>query len=179
MKQNEILSAKLELLIKAQQESKTEYQEKYASENVKADSRSNDWFNRWWDDMGKNFNKEIEETKRAIVKEQNREVEVGDGVTICLYSDRHAGTVIKRTPKTITVQRDKATLDPGFKPEFIPGGFCAHCTNSNEQKWTYVRDEKGAITVCRWSEKNGRFQFLEDGSGVIINGRHEYYDYNF
>lgn len=47
-------------------------------------------------------------------------VKVGDGVTINLWSDRHAATVIKVTAKTVTVRRDKATLNPDFKPEFIP-----------------------------------------------------------
>ena len=47
-------------------------------------------------------------------------VQVGDGVTICYWSDRHAATVIKKTPLSLTVRRDKATLDPSFKPEWIP-----------------------------------------------------------
>lgn len=69
-------------------------------------------------------------------------VKVGDGVTINLWSDRHAATVIKVTAKTVTVRRDKATLNPDFKPEFIPGGFAAHCTNQSEQSYTYEPDEK-------------------------------------
>ena len=56
-------------------------------------------------------------------------IQVGDGVTVNLWSDRYAATVIKVTKSTATVRRDKATLNPDFKPEWIPGGFAAHCTN--------------------------------------------------
>ena len=50
-------------------------------------------------------------------------IQVGDGVTVNLWSDRYAATVIKVTKSSVTVRRDKATLNPDFKPEWIPGGF--------------------------------------------------------
>lgn len=117
--------------------------------------------------------------KELIGRIERYNVQVGDGVTICLYSDKMAGTVIKRTAKTITVQRDKAIMDPNFKPQFVEGGFAGHCTNQDEQTYTYERDENGAITTYRWSDKYGRFCGGGDQSIRIINGRHEYYDYNF
>lgn len=121
----------------------------------------------------------IRELKKLIVIEERRELDVGDGCTLHLWSDSHACTVIKRTAKTITIQEDKATLDPNFKPEWIDGGFAGHCTNQNEQSYTYERDPNGTIHVCRWSEKHGCFQTGDDGSIKITVGRHEFYDYNF
>ena len=112
-------------------------------------------------------------------RELNRELKVGDGVTMHLWSDAHACTVIARTAKTLTIQRDKATRSPAFKPEWIPGGFSAICTNSEDQEWSYERDPHGAITRCRWSEKRGCWQTGSDGSIRIGRGRHEHYDYNF
>ena len=106
-------------------------------------------------------------------------VEVGDGVTIHLYSDAHAGTVIKKTKTTITVQQDKATIDPNFKPEFVAGGFAGHCTNQNEQTYTYERDLNGTVTTYRWSKKYNRYQGGGDGSVTVTKGRREFYDYNF
>lgn len=106
-------------------------------------------------------------------------VEVGDGVTIHLYSDAHAGTVIKKTKTTITVQQDKATIDPNFKPEFVTGGFAGHCTNQNEQTYTYERDPNGTVTTYRWSKKYNRYQGGGDGSVTVTKGRREFYDYNF
>ena len=104
-------------------------------------------------------------------------VKVGDGVTINLWSDRHAATVIKVTAKTVTVCRDKATLNPDFKPEFTPGGFAAHCTNQSEQSYTYEPDEKGEVRTFHWSDKFQRYG--QPGNLTLSKGRHEFYDYNF
>ena len=102
---------------------------------------------------------------------------VGDGATICLWSDRHAGTIIKVTKSTITVQRDKATLDPNWKPEWVAGGFAGHCTNQDDQTYTYERDLKGEVETFRWSTKYN--QYGQPGNLRAIKGRHEFYDYNF
>ena len=105
------------------------------------------------------------------------DINVGDGVTVTYWTDANAYTVIKRTAKTLTLQRDKAILDKNFKPDFIPGGFCAHCTNQNEQSYEYEKDENGEIVTAYWSEaKRG---FYVDKSLRLIKGRHEFYDYNF
>lgn len=102
---------------------------------------------------------------------------VGDGATINLWSDSHACTIIKVTKATITVQYDKATIDPNFKPEFIVGGFAGHCTNQNEQTYTYERNENGAIETLRWSNKYNSYG--TPNNPRLSKGRHEFYDYNF
>ena len=102
---------------------------------------------------------------------------VGDGATVNLYTDRHAGTIVKVTKSTITIRRDKATRSPDFKPEWIVGGFAAHCTNQDEQEWTYEPDENGALTTLHWSKKYNRYG--QPGDLTASNGRHEFYDYNF
>jgi len=102
---------------------------------------------------------------------------VGDGATVNLWSDRHAGTIIKVTKRTIVIRRDKAILDPNFKPNYIPGGFSVHCTNSHDQKWSYEPDEDGDLTTLYWSEKYR--QYGRPGNLTASKGRHEYYDYNF
>ena len=117
--------------------------------------------------------------KTVAFEEVGTVLEVGDGVTMHLWSDAHACTIISRTDKTLTIQRDKAIRDPSFKPQWVPGGFSAICTNSEEQSWTYERDPAGEIIRCRWSEKNGCWQSGSDGSIRISRGRHEHYDYNF
>lgn len=102
---------------------------------------------------------------------------VGDGATVNLYSDRYAGTIIKVTKSTITIRRDKATLSPDFKPEWIPGGFAAHCTNQDEQEYTYEPNEKGETYTLHWSKKYNRYG--QPGDLTASKGRHEFYDYNF
>lgn len=104
-------------------------------------------------------------------------IRVGDGVTVNLWSDRYAATVTKVTKSTVTVRRDKATLDPDFKPEWIPGGFAAHCTNQEEQRYTYMPDENGQLYTFRWSNKYQRYG--QPGNLTLSKGRHEFYDYNF
>lgn len=104
-------------------------------------------------------------------------IKVGDGVTVNLWSDRHAATVIKVTPCTVTVQYDKATLSPDFKPEWIPGGFAGHCVNQDEQTYTYERNPNGRIEKYHWSNKYGSYG--TPGNLSLSKGRHEFYDYNF
>ena len=102
---------------------------------------------------------------------------VGDGATVVLYTDRYAGTIIKVTPQTITVQRDTAKLVPEFKPDWIPGGFSCICTNNEDQDYTYERDEQGEVYTFRWSEKHQSYG--RPGHLRAIKGRREFYDYNF
>lgn len=115
---------------------------------------------------------------------------IGDGVSVSLWSDIDAYTIIKKTATTITLQEDKATLDPNWKPEFIPGGFGGHCTNQSDQTYTYERNPKGAIvkiTLRRWADDNGdeRRKWKKAGvrtfeaGGNAYAGRRKFHDYNF
>lgn len=120
--------------------------------------------------------------KRNLEKELNgaiaNNVQVGDGITLRVYSDCHAFTIIARTEKTLTIQQDKATLKNNWKPEFVHGGFTAHCTNQNEQEYDYEKNEKGQILKIRWSDKKSCWNAPRGYAGISL-GRHEFYDYNF
>lgn len=122
--------------------------------------------------------KEIRQVEKELSQLRLKNIEVGDGITINLYSDSNAYTVIKRTKSTITIQRDKVVLKPEFKPEFIEGGFSHICTNQNDQDYDYERDEDGRILTLRWSDKYNTWSTGNHGSSVSL-GRHEFYDYNF
>lgn len=175
MKKSEILEAQLAELEKKEKAATDEF-------HVSHKATDADWdeaFRKFWVGTLRPIHSEIDDAKAKIYTEKNREIEVGDGVTYCLYSDKYACTVIKRTAKTLTIQRDRAIRDPNFKPEYIPGGFAAHCTNNEDQSYTYERNPNGEIFICHWSEKRGRFQCGEDGSVRIIRGRHEFYDFNY
>lgn len=89
--------------------------------------------------------------------------EVGMGATICGWSDRHAGTIIKVTPKTVTVQQDIATrVDKNGMSE--------------SQQYTYKPNPDGATTTYRLT-KHGFYRFK--GTGVVIGLRDEFYDFSF
>ncbi len=175
MKRSEEFALELENL-KAEHKA---FRDKKRSESEYAHDPNMRWWKEYYDAGGREYTEREEELEFQIRREQNREIEVGDGATLCLYSDRYACTVIKKTKCTLTLQRDKAIRDPNFKPEWIAGGFAGHCTNQDQQTYTYERNEKGELYVCHWSEKEGRYRHGSDGSMKVIRGRHEFYDFNF
>lgn len=101
------------------------------------------------------------------------DIKIGDGITEVLYTDRHAYTVIKVTPKGFRSQRDIATRLTA--PEIIPGGFSGVCVNASEIAYNYEPNPTGQIITCRL-HKDGKYYH---GARPIVLGRHEYYDYNF
>lgn len=109
----------------------------------------------------------IDEIMRPFRIRLHQELRVGDGVTVNLYSDSHAGTIIRRTRSSLWVQRDNAIR--------VDKNGMSDC-----QEYRYERDLDGSIFHCRWSEKRGCFMFggFKDGKPISV-GRHEYYDYSF
>ncbi len=103
--------------------------------------------------------------------------QVGEGATVHLWSDAHAYTIIRRTEKSLTLRRCKATLKKEFKPIFIPGGFAGTVINQYEQDYTYEEDENGEIVQAHWSQK--KHGFYVKRCMYVTPGRREFYDYNF
>ncbi len=95
----------------------------------------------------------------------SRQVEpkVGMGATILQWTDRQAVTIIEVTPKTITVQYDKATR-----------------TDSNGQSecqsYDYATDPDGSVSVFRMTKKGWR---NDSGNGLSIGHRDKYRDPSF
>ena len=91
---------------------------------------------------------------------------VGDGVTICHWSDRTACTVVSvsKTGKTVVIQEDKAVRTD-------KNGM------SEAQDYDYFPDGKGALHNVRKNKKN---QWRVSGSRLtVIPGRDQYYDFSF
>lgn len=95
-----------------------------------------------------------------------RQPQVGDGATICGWTDRHAATIVKVTPTQIHVQQDfaKRVLQPG-----------EHAM-SESQTYEYTPNPNASIIVFR---KTKRGYHSSQGTGLIVGNRDEYYDYNF
>ena len=115
---------------------------------------------------------------------------VGDGITVSLWTDSYAFTILRVTPTSITAREDRATLDPAFKADIIPGGFAGHCVNQHEQTYSYEPDAAGpvaTITLRRWRDENGaeRRAWKRSGcktrerGGDVSPGRAKFHDYNF
>ena len=97
--------------------------------------------------------------------------EVGGGVTICLWTDRHAGTVRKVSPdgKKLWFTMDEATVVPQ------KGGYSNTYTYRTR---TEVPEERWSLATLRkdgkWHEGNGL-----KGRVVCVGFREEYYDHGF
>lgn len=103
---------------------------------------------------------------------------VGMQATVRGYSDSHPYEVVavSASGKQITLRKMAAEQDPSFKPEFVRGGFSAHCTNQSQQKWFLTSDPEGE-TVKANLRKDGRFH---SNYGSVSLGRAVcFYDYNF
>jgi hypothetical protein len=108
----------------------------------------------------------------------SREFAVGDGATRLGYSDAYAYTVIARTAKTLTLQRDVANLLNGYNSgepdalQFAPGGFCGHTYGA--QRYAYQQDPNGEKLIARLTKRG----WMVNGQRIVA-GRAEHYDFNF
>jgi hypothetical protein len=115
---------------------------------------------------------------------------VGDGVSVSVWSDVEAYTIIKKTPKTIVLRSDNAVLVNREELVFHAGGFAAHCENQRDQRYTYEPDPEGIeikITLRRWTDEDGNERrkwkkannrTFETG-GNAYAGRRKFHDFNF
>lgn len=104
-------------------------------------------------------------------------VNVGDGVTVVIYTDMEAYTIVAKTAKSIKIQKDDAKLD-NWKPEIIPGGFAGHCVNQDSQKYTYTQNKENSTMVI-YADKDGNYKQKGYRRPNVYLGRKKYYDYNF
>ena len=72
------------------------------------------------------------------------------------YSDVEPFEVVDvRTENKVVIRAMKAERAEGWKPEFVSGGFSAHCTNNDDQRnsWSISPDEDDA-----WLQSVGQKQ---------------------
>lgn len=121
-------------------------------EFAKAEKNSDDCFVFIDDDLVDRYNEYFRDN-----------AQIGDGATLNLWTDRHAYTIIARTPQTLTLQRciAKRTDNNGM---------------SECQDYKYEDNPNGGIIKAHWSKKDKVFKH----SGMTVTyGRHEYWDYSF
>lgn len=94
------------------------------------------------------------------------------------YTDIYPYEVIRViSDKTIEIREMKSELDPSWKPEMIPGGFAAHCTNNRDQVYTYSSNDQ-VKTIRMRKHKDGRW-YSAFGRHVLSDTPKRFYDYNF
>lgn len=96
-----------------------------------------------------------------------RAPEVGDGMTVCFWTDRRACTVIAVTPSgaTVTLQEDHAirTDENGM---------------SDAQSYRYEPNPDGVTRVARRG-RDGRYSIGGRRGSAVVPGRRHYHDYSF
>lgn len=89
---------------------------------------------------------------------------VGMGATILCWTDRHACTIVKVTPRTIHVKRDiSRRLDDNGMSEI--------------QRYAYESDPLASTEIFRLT-KNG-WRKSGGGPSLMVGTRREYHDYSF
>ena len=96
----------------------------------------------------------------------------------CMYSDVDPYEVVRViSDKTIEIRAMKAERDDSVKLDFHVGGFSAHCSNQNQQKWIITSDETAPVKRIRlgkhgWKDAHGGRYNLSDKP-------RKFHDYNF
>jgi len=92
---------------------------------------------------------------------------VGDGVTICYYTDRHAGTVVAVGARgtTMEIQHDTATRTDVR-------------AMSDAQTYHYARNLQGTQETARFTTDGWRIGGRR-GLKVLVGVRDAHYDYSF
>ena len=126
-------------------------------------------------------------------------VAIGAQMTLCGYSDRVSYTVIGASRTTLTLQQNSRKLLNGFDSDELdklvctPGGFAGH--TEGEQRYEVTANPNGAIIKAHlkrkprkvWTEgaaADGGYAYVlvpdfRSGSSNLIEGQHDFYDYNF
>lgn len=164
----EWMKRNIEELAKARAEWKRlgEIRDSYEAEaNEKSKTLTEAEYAKWWANEGFKKEDEVDEQMTELFDRlatlKLKCVKVGDGITLRTHTDQEAYTIIKRTEKTITIQRDKATIISGKGSNLA-------------QEWIYERNPNGRILTLRWSDTWDNWR-----DEKTILGRDEFYDYEF
>lgn len=147
-----------------------------------------------------NIPRKLTEAMRVHIAERTAEInadakaisdlDIGDGVSVSSYTDITAYTIVKKTATTITLRADKSTLINREELQFHTGGFMAHCSNQEAQRYSYEQDADGMvikISLRKWLDEEGnvrrkwkqaKTRTFEMG-GNAYAGRRAYRDFNF
>lgn len=104
------------------------------------------------------------------------EPEVGQVVTVYLYSDQHVYDVvaISKSTKVLTLRvRTPILVKP---PVMIPGGFAGVVVERAE--WKTESNENGATVRVNWSDKDQCYK-MYGRNRVVLNRDSYFYDYEF
>lgn len=95
------------------------------------------------------------------------------------YSDIHPYEVVRRvSDKTIEIREMSARRDEAWKPEFVAGGFSAHCTNQDRQQWIITSNPAAPVIRIR-KQKDGQWKDASGARFGLTADPVKFYDFNF
>jgi hypothetical protein len=108
---------------------------------------------------------------------KSQEPQIGMGVTICMWSDRHAGTIVNINGDMLIVCRDDVTrVDTNGMSE---SQSYEYKTNPSNSKSYWKKDKRGNWCEYHFNYETKRFNKNKSSSHLAIGHREEYYDYSF
>lgn len=107
----------------------------------------------------------------------NPQPEVGMGVTICMWSDRHAGTIVAIEKDILVVADDDVKrIDSNGISESQE---YKYTTNPNNRKTYWKKDKSGKYCEYYMNRDTNRYNKCGTGCHLGIGYRQEYYDFSF
>jgi hypothetical protein len=95
------------------------------------------------------------------------------------YSDVNPFEVVKViSDKTIEIREMDTERDESVKMEFAVGGFSAHCTNIQEQKW-FIKSNETYSTIRIRLSKSGVWKCKHGRKFILGDKPLKFYDWNF
>jgi hypothetical protein len=95
------------------------------------------------------------------------------------YSDTSPYEIVRRvSERCIEIRPMDAVRDPAFTPEFVVGGFSAHCWNQHDQRWIISSNPEARVIRIRL-HKDGCWRCKHGARYVLAVKPVKYYDYNF
>ena len=127
---------------------------------------------------------EQEDKYRRQISELSKYLQEQMYISLFLYSDVKAYEVVEvLTIDHLLVRQLSATIKPEAKEalqkSFVPGGFCGHFDNS-QQEWSFESNENNPVVHVR-RHKDGRFYEAHARTCpyILQDKPYEFRDYNF
>lgn len=170
MFRREVLSNRIEMVIKAFENIRDEYVPQFDAGKLNKEEYDLIVLPR--------YRKRVELIETIKEQIKNLTPEVGEGATQYFYTDTEPWEVVRViSDKTIEVRKMDAVLNPDWKAETIIGGFSGHTINNKSQEWTITsNDENPKIKVRK--HKNGQWVGIAK-TKFYFGYASKFYDYNF
>jgi hypothetical protein len=84
---------------------------------------------------------------------------------------------VSKSGKQIVIREMDAQRDPNWVPDFVAGGFTAHCANQEDQRWVIVSNE--ASPAIKAHKRADGYFWSAYGRHRVAREPRKFYDYNF